>query len=60
MTLDEAIQHLEEKLKDENILSWGYQECYDEHKQLLEWLTKLKDLEDSAEITIDIKTKANE
>ena len=37
MTLDEAIQHCKEK-------SCGTSECAKEHKQLVGWLTELKEL----------------
>ena len=43
MTLDDAIQHLKETLSDENH-EWSCEECKQEHKQLLEWLTELKRL----------------
>lgn len=39
MTLQEAIEHLEEKLAEDN---WSCKECKKEHEQLLEWLIELK------------------
>ena len=41
MTLDEAIEHLEETLADDNH-KWSCAECRSEHKQLLGWLKELK------------------
>lgn len=41
MTLDEAIQHLEESLNDANH-DWSCEACKNEHVQLLEWLKELK------------------
>lgn len=41
MTLQEAIQHLQETLADNNH-EWGCEECKKEHEQLLEWLKELK------------------
>lgn len=40
MNLDEAIEHLKEKLDKD---SFGCEECKDEHEQLLKWLLELKD-----------------
>ena len=41
MTLDEAIQHLEETLASKDH-KWSCAECKSEHEQLLEWLIELK------------------
>ena len=41
MTLDEAIQHLEETLASRDH-KWSCAECKSEHEQLLEWLIELK------------------
>ena len=41
MTLDEAIQHLEETLADIDH-KWSCAECKSEQEQLLEWLIELK------------------
>lgn len=43
MRLEEAIDHLEEMLADENH-EWTCEECRQEHEQLLGWLKELKDL----------------
>lgn len=43
MTLDEAIEHLEESLQDES-RKWTCEECKNEHIQLLEWLKELREL----------------
>lgn len=42
MSLDEAIQHLEEILVDENH-EWSCETCRAEHRQLLEWLKELRE-----------------
>lgn len=39
MTLDEAIEHLEDSLKNKE---FSCEECKDKHRQLLEWLKELK------------------
>lgn len=39
MTLEEAIQHLEESLSDKE---WSCEACKEEHEQLLKWLYELK------------------
>jgi len=41
MTLDEAIKHLENELKDKNH-KWACEECKQEHIQLLNWLKELQ------------------
>lgn len=41
MTLNEAIEHLEETLKDDNH-KWSCDECKQEHEQLLHWLMELQ------------------
>ena len=41
MTLEEAIQHLEETLADDKH-EWSCDECKAEHEQLLSWLKELK------------------
>lgn len=43
MRLEEAIDHLEEMLADENH-EWSCEECRKEHEQLLGWLKELKGL----------------
>lgn len=43
MTLDEAIEHLDETLSDEN-KEWACEDCKNEHKQLRQWLCELRDL----------------
>ncbi|NFO56357.1 hypothetical protein FDB39_05585 [Clostridium botulinum] len=40
MTLDEAIEHLEEKLQEEN---FPCEECRKEHLELQEWLEELRE-----------------
>ena len=42
MTLDEAISHLQETLSD-STHKWSCAECREEHEQLAEWLTELKE-----------------
>ena len=39
MTLEEAIQHLEESLNDKE---WSCESCKMEHEQLLKWLKELR------------------
>ena len=39
MTLEEAIDHLQESLNNKE---WDCQECRQEHEQLLEWLIELE------------------
>lgn len=41
MTLDEAIEHLEETLTNSDH-RWSCAECKSEHEQLLKWLIELK------------------
>lgn len=41
MTLDDAIEHLEETLTNRDH-KWSCAECKSEHEQLLEWLIELK------------------
>lgn len=41
MSLDEAIEHLEETLTNIDH-KWSCDECKSEHEQLLEWLIELK------------------
>lgn len=43
MTLDEAIEHLEETLNSQDH-QWSCAECRSEHEQLLEWLKELREL----------------
>lgn len=43
MTLDEAIDHLEETLSNQDH-QWSCAECRSEHEQLLNWLKELKEL----------------
>lgn len=43
MTLDDAINHLENTLSD-NEHEWSCEDCKKEHEQLLEWLKELKRL----------------
>lgn len=43
MRLEEAIDHLEEMIADENH-EWPCEECREEHEQLLGWLKELKGL----------------
>ena len=40
MTLDEAIEHLQDKFEEDN---WSCEECRQEHLQLLQWLMELKE-----------------
>ena len=40
MTLEQAINHLEEELKNKQ--DWSCVACKEEHKQLLEWLKELQ------------------
>lgn len=50
MTLEEAIQHLDEVLSDKD--RWeGCTECMNEHKQLKEWLIELKQYKDIGTIS---------
>ena len=42
MTLDEAIDHLQEIISDHNH-DWGCPACKSEHEQLLQWLKELKE-----------------
>lgn len=39
MTLDEAIEHLEDSLKNKE---FSCESCREDHEQLLEWLKELK------------------
>lgn len=39
MTIDEAIQHCEDVIKENKQCA----ECQDDHRQLIEWLTELKE-----------------
>ena len=41
MTLDEAIEHLEDSIKNKE---FSCESCKEEHKQLLEWLKELRNL----------------
>ena len=41
MSLDEAIEHLEETLTNSDH-KWSCDECKSEHEQLLKWLIELK------------------
>lgn len=41
MSLDDAIEHLEETLMNSDH-KWSCDECKSEHEQLLEWLIELK------------------
>lgn len=41
MTLEEAIDHLQETLQDKNH-AWTCEACKEEHEQLKEWLIELK------------------
>lgn len=43
MTLDEAIEHLEDTIKNKE---FSCDACKDEHIQLLEWLKELKELKE--------------
>lgn len=40
MTLDEAIEHLQDKLNENN---WSCEECRKEHLQLCLWLIELRE-----------------
>lgn len=40
MTLDEAIEHLQDKLNED---SWSCEECHQEHLQLWLWLIELRE-----------------
>lgn len=43
MTLDEAIEHLEDFIKNKE---FSCESCKEEHKQLLEWLKELRNLKE--------------
>lgn len=43
MTLDEAIEHLEDSIKNKE---FSCESCKEEHKQLLEWLKELRNLKE--------------
>ncbi|MEE1073594.1 MAG: hypothetical protein U0L26_14655 [Cellulosilyticum sp.] len=43
MTLDEAIEHLEDSIKNKE---FSCESCKKEHKQLLEWLKELRNLKE--------------
>ena len=43
MTLDEAIEHLEDSIKNRE---FSCESCKEEHKQLLEWLKELRNLKE--------------
>lgn len=46
MTLDEAINHLNETLEDDSRV-WSCEECKQEHVQLREWLIELKSIKET-------------
>lgn len=48
MTLDEAINHLDETLEDDSRI-WSCEECKQEHVQLRKWLIELKGLRKAQE-----------
>lgn len=48
LTLDEAINHLDETLEDDSRV-WSCEECKQEHMQLREWLIELKGLREAQE-----------
>jgi hypothetical protein len=48
MTLNEAIEHLDETLGDSSRM-WNCEECKQEHIQLREWLIELKGLREAQE-----------
>lgn len=48
MTLNEAIEHLDETLGDSSRM-WSCEECRQEHIQLREWLIELKGLREAQE-----------
>ena len=43
MTLDEAIEHLEDSIKNKE---FSCESCKEEHKQLLVWLKELRNLKE--------------
>lgn len=43
MTLDEAIEHLKDSLKNKE---FSCESCKNDHKQLLEWLKELRTLKE--------------
>ena len=43
MTLDEAIEHLEDSIKNKE---FSCESCKEEHKQLLGWLKELRNLKE--------------
>lgn len=43
MTLDEAIEHLEDSIKNKE---FSCESCKEEHKQLLKWLKELRNLKE--------------
>ena len=43
MTLDEAIEHLEDSIENKE---FSCESCKEEHKQLLEWLKELRNLKE--------------
>ena len=51
MTLDEAIEQLEDSIK---INEFSCESCKEEHKQLLEWLKELRNLKEKKK-TSDMK-----
>lgn len=54
MTLEEAIQHLEESLNDKE---WSCETCKEEHEQLLKWLKELKSFREYAKNELERKKK---
>ena len=45
MTLDEAIEHLEDSIKNKE---FSCESCKEEHKQLLGWLKELRNLKEKS------------
>ena len=52
MTLEEAIQHLEESLNDKE---WSCESCKMEHEQLLKWLKELRRFREYAKKELERK-----
>lgn len=52
MTLNEAIEHLDETLGDSS-RTWSCEECRQEHIQLREWLIELKGLRKAQKPVLD-------
>lgn len=52
MTINEAIEHLEQELSDKDH-DWGCEKCRQEHEQLLEWLKENVELKRLLKLAVD-------